>query len=305
LLDLLEGKLAVLQFQIKIRDKLEAIASNFESSVAMQDSDQNGQVLDGDSSDDTNLANAANEMAMEVSSELKSVTQLYNEYAVPFELWEICLEMLYFANYSGDADSSIIRETWARLIDQALSQGGIREACAVLKRVGSHIYPGDGVVLPLDVLCLHLERAALERSERIENVRDEDIAKALLAACKGAAEPVLNAYDRLLSNAAVVPSPNLRIRLLRSVLVVLREWAMSVLSDRMGSSPTRSSLILGGSFALENKAALNQGARDKIANAANRYMTEVRRLALPPNKTDGVYAGFKELDESLLSPFSF
>lgn len=111
-----------------------------------------------------------------------------------------------------------------------------------------------------------------ERSERIENVRDEDIAKALLAACKGAAEPVLNAYDRLLSNAAVVPSPNLRIRLLRSVLVVLREWAMSVLSDRMGSSPTRSSLILGGSFALENKAALNQGARDKIANAANRQV---------------------------------
>lgn len=99
LLDLLEGKLAVLQFQIKIRDKLEAIASNFESSVAMQDSDQNGQVLDGDSSDDTNLANAANEMAMEVSSELKSVTQLYNEYAVPFELWEVSLKIINYHLY--------------------------------------------------------------------------------------------------------------------------------------------------------------------------------------------------------------
>ncbi|CAL9215054.1 unnamed protein product [Arabidopsis halleri] len=73
LLDLLEGKLAVLQFQINIRDKLEAIASNFESSVAMQDSDQNRPVLNGDSSDDSSLAN---EMAMEVSSER---TQLYNE----------------------------------------------------------------------------------------------------------------------------------------------------------------------------------------------------------------------------------
>ncbi|XP_010501467.1 PREDICTED: nuclear pore complex protein NUP155-like [Camelina sativa] len=305
LLDLLEGKLAVLQFQIKIRDELEAIASNSESSAAMQDSDQNGTVLDGDSSDDSSLANAANEKAMELSSELKSVTQLYNEYAVPFELWEICLEMLYFANYSGDSDSSIIRETWARLIDKALSQGGIAEACSVLKRVGSHIYPGGGVVLPLDVLCLHLEKAALERSERVGDVADDDIARALLAACKGAAEPVLNAYDRLLSNAAIVPSPNLRIRLLSSVLVVLLEWAMSVLSDRMGSSPTSSSLILGGSFALENKAVSNQGVRDKIANAANRYMTEVRRLALPPNRTELVYAGFKELDESLLTPFSF
>ncbi|KAF8095111.1 hypothetical protein N665_0341s0035 [Sinapis alba] len=307
LLDLLEGKLAVLQFQIKIRDKLEAIASNSQSSVAMQDSDQNEPVLDGDSSDDSSLANAANEKAMELSLELKNITQLYNEYAVPFELWEICLEMLYFANYPGDADSSIIRETWTRLMEQALSQGGIAEACSVLKRVGSHIYPGAGVVLPLDVLCLHLEKTALERAERNEIVGDEDIARALLAACKGAAEPVLNAYDRLLSNAAIVPSPNLRIRLLRSVLVVLLEWAMSVLSDRMGSSPTRSSLMIlgGGSFAHENKAVRNQGVRDKIANAANRYMTEVRRLTLPPTKTESVYAGFKELDESLITPFSF
>uniref|UniRef100_M4EDD8 Nucleoporin Nup133/Nup155-like N-terminal domain-containing protein n=1 Tax=Brassica campestris TaxID=3711 RepID=M4EDD8_BRACM len=305
LLDLLEGKLAVLQFQIKIRDKLEAIASSLESSVAMQDSDQNEPVLDGDSSDDSSLANAANEKAMELSLELKNITQLYNEYAVPFELWEICLEMLYFASYSGDADSSIIRETWSRLMEQALSQGGIAEACSVLKRVGSHIYPGDGVVLPLDVLCLNLEKAALERAERNEMVGDEDIARALLAACKGAAEPVLNAYDRLLSNAAIVPSPNLRIRLLRSVLVVLLEWAMSVLSDRMGQSPTRTSLILGGSFAHENKAVRNQGCNSYVFWDLGRYMTEVRRLTLPPTKTESVYAGFKELDESLITPFSF
>lgn len=74
---------------------------------------------------------------------------------------QICLEMLYFANYSGDADSSIVKETWARLLDQALSNGGIAEACSVLKRVGSHIYPGDVSILPLDTLCLHLEKASL------------------------------------------------------------------------------------------------------------------------------------------------
>lgn len=72
--------------------------------------------------------------------------------------------MLYFANYSGDADSSILRETWARLIDQALSRGGVAEACSVLKRVGSYMYPGDGTLLPLDTLCLHLEKAALVHS---------------------------------------------------------------------------------------------------------------------------------------------
>lgn len=98
LLDLLEGKLAVLQFQIKIRDKLEAIASSLESSVAMQDSDQNEPVLDGDSSDDSSLANAANEKAMELSLELKNITQLYNEYAVPFELWEVSPKLSYVAS---------------------------------------------------------------------------------------------------------------------------------------------------------------------------------------------------------------
>ena len=75
--------------------------------------------------------------------------------------FQICLEMLYFASYSGDTDSSIVRETWARLIDQALAKGGIAEACSALKRIGSHVYPGDTAVLPLDTLCLHLEKAAL------------------------------------------------------------------------------------------------------------------------------------------------
>lgn len=69
--------------------------------------------------------------------------------------------MLYFANYSGDNDSSIVRETWARLIDQAISRGGIAEACSVIKRVGPRLYPGDGAILPLDIICLQLEKAGL------------------------------------------------------------------------------------------------------------------------------------------------
>lgn len=304
LLDLLEGKLAVLRFQIKIREELEAIASSFETSVDMSESAQNGSASDSGSTIDANYAKIAREKAKELSLDLKSITQLYNEYAVPFELWEICLEMLYFANYTGDADSSIIRETWARLIDQALSKGGIAEACSVLKRVGSHMYPGDGAVLPLDTLCLHLEKAALERLDSgVESVGDEDIARALLAACKGAAEPVLNTYDQLLSNRAILPSPNLRLRLLRSVLVVLREWAMSVFAKRMGTSVTGASLILGGTFSADQTTVINQGIRDKITSAANRYMTEVRRLPLPQSQTGAVYQGFRELEESLISPF--
>ncbi|GFS40515.1 nucleoporin 155 [Actinidia rufa] len=306
LLDLLEGKLAVLRFQIKIKEELEAIASKLEASPSSSDSAPNDSSTDASRAADGNFVHSIREKVKELSLDLKSITQLYNEYAVTLELWEICLEMLYFANYSGDTDSSIVRETWARLMDQALSRGGIAEACAVLKRVGSHVYPGDGAVLPLDTLCLHLEKAALERLvSGVESVGDEDVARALLAACKGAMEPVLNSYDQLLSNGAILPSPNLRLRLLRSVLVVLHEWAMSVYAQRMSTSTTGASLILGGTFSPEQTTIFNQGDRDKITSAANRYMTEVQRLALPQSQKEAVYRGFRDLEESLLSPFSF
>ncbi|CAM8876478.1 unnamed protein product [Rhodiola kirilowii] len=305
LLDLLEGKLAVLRFQIKIKDQLEALASSLESSSGSSDMVEDDQITSNNTAADAEYANSVREKAREIASDLKSITQLYNDYAVPFELWEICLEMLYFANYSGDADSSIVRETWARLIDQSLSTGGVAEACSVLKRVGSNVYPGDGSVIPLDTLCLHLEKAALERSTSgSEIVGDEDVARALLAACKGAPEPVLNTYDKLLSSGAILPSPTLRLRLLRSVLVVLREWLMSVFAQRMGTSSFGASLILGGSFSLEKTSSISQGIRDKIASLANRYMTEVKRLPLPPSQTEAVYLGFKELEESLTNPYA-
>ncbi|KAH6773918.1 nucleoporin 155 [Perilla frutescens var. frutescens] len=305
LLDLLEGKLAVLQFQIKIKEELESMASRLEASPDGSES-TSGSSPDNGHSSDASFIPALQDKAKELSMDLKTITQLYNEYAVPFELWEICLEMLYFASYSGDADSSIVRETWARLIDQALSRGGIAEACAVLKRVGSHVYPGDGAILPLDTLCLHLEKAAQDRVvSRVEPVGEEDIARALLAACKGSIEPVLNTYDQLLSNGAVLPSPTLRLRLLCSVLVVLREWAMSIFAQRMGTSAAGASLILGGPFSMGQNTFINQGVRDKITSAANRYMTEVRRLPIPQNQTEAVYRGFRELEESLLSPFPF
>lgn len=89
LLDLLQGKLKVLQFQIKIKAELEAMASRLESSCDMSEAFQNGSVPDNGA--DAESAKIAQEKAKELSLDLKSITQLYNEYAVPFELWEVCL----------------------------------------------------------------------------------------------------------------------------------------------------------------------------------------------------------------------
>ncbi|KAJ0981266.1 hypothetical protein J5N97_009521 [Dioscorea zingiberensis] len=303
LLDMLEAKLTVLQLQMRIKQELDSIASSVDEVQNISESLPNNSFPRNNLMTDANFAIAAREKAKELSLDLKSITQLYNEYAVPFRLWEVCLEMLNFANYSGDADSRIVRETWARLLDQALSKGGVAEACSVLKRVGSNLYPGDGACLPLDTLCLHLEKAALERlSSGVELVGDEDVARALLAACRGAPEPVLSIYDQLLTNGAILPSPILRLRLLRSVLVILREWAMSIFANRMDTTTVGASFIFGGRSTLEQTTVVNQGIRDKITSALNRYMTDVRRLAIPQSQTEPVYRGFRDLEEKLLAP---
>lgn len=93
---------------------------------------------------------------------------------------------------------------------------------------------------------------------------DEDVVRALLSACKGAIEPVLNAYDQLLSRGAILASPKLRLRLLRSILTVLREWAMSVLDKRMSRSIEGSSPLTIGAYSFEQTAAVNMGLQDKI-----------------------------------------
>lgn len=101
LLDLLEGKLAVLQFQIKIKEELEAIASRMELSAGASESVENGSVPNTSVTADASLVKAAEEKAKELSLDLKSITQLYNEYAVPFELWEVFSYFLFSAQNIG------------------------------------------------------------------------------------------------------------------------------------------------------------------------------------------------------------
>ncbi|KAK8446430.1 hypothetical protein SEVIR_7G113200v4 [Setaria viridis] len=301
--DLLEGKLAVLRFQMQIKQELELMAARVENILSNSESPNDPFPRDNILAD-AEAAKAAKDKAKELSLGLKSITQLYNDYAVPFNLWEVCLEMLSFANYSGDADSKIVREIWARLLDQALTRGGVAEACSVVKRVGSKLDPADGACLPLDIISLHLEKAALDRlSSGEELVGDDDVARALLGACKGLPEPVLAVYDQLLSNGAIMPSLNIKLRLLRSVLAILREWGMSVIAHRLGTTSAGASFFFDGTFSLNQTGTANQGARDKIISLANRYMTEVRRLNLPQNQTENVYRGFRELEEKLLSPY--
>lgn len=91
LLEQLEGKLAVLRFQMKIKEELEALASRIEAVPSTSDSVQNEMIPDNDLVANSSIANTARQKAQELSLELKTITQLYNEYAVPFELWEVTI----------------------------------------------------------------------------------------------------------------------------------------------------------------------------------------------------------------------
>jgi nuclear pore complex protein Nup155 len=82
LIDLLEGKLVVLRFQIKIKDELEAIASRSRSSSDMSEA-ENGSVHD------SNVDAECQNCKRKGHRVILGFKELCNEYAVPFEIWEV------------------------------------------------------------------------------------------------------------------------------------------------------------------------------------------------------------------------
>ena len=87
--DLLEGKLAVLRFQMQIKQELELMAARVENIPSSSESPSVPFRRDNILAD-AETAKAAKDKANELSLNLKSITQLYNDYAVPFGLWEVC-----------------------------------------------------------------------------------------------------------------------------------------------------------------------------------------------------------------------
>lgn len=153
LLNLLEDKLTVLRFQRRIYDELRAVAE--------------GPMPEGEDNPDRVRVTEAGRRAEELGAELKNVTQLYNDYAVPFQLWETSLEILHFSSYDGD--SGVLARMWERLIAQGLEAGGIGEAATRVRRVGGRLRGGGGgrgPTVPLEEVAMLLETAAHERTQR-------------------------------------------------------------------------------------------------------------------------------------------
>jgi nuclear pore complex protein Nup155 len=101
LLELLEGKLAVLRFQIRIKEELELLIRRSEGNqandivdTAMKDSFPGSMVLTEESA-----LVAAKEKLEDLQKDPKSISQLYNDFAVPYDMWEVSIILV---NSVGD-----------------------------------------------------------------------------------------------------------------------------------------------------------------------------------------------------------
>lgn len=96
LLDMLEAKLVVLRFQMKIKVELESMASRLQDLPESSRQVPNDPFPQDNIVADVETAKAARDKAKELSLNLKSITQLYNDYAVPFKLWEVCISNVFY-----------------------------------------------------------------------------------------------------------------------------------------------------------------------------------------------------------------
>ncbi|KAF8069564.1 NUP155 [Scenedesmus sp. PABB004] len=97
----------------------------------------------------------------ELRSAALDISDLYNSYAQPHELWDACLEICHFA---GNVPAEYVRQLWDLLLKatwEASSPGGgadaaLERCCDVVEALGVKFYPNEGS-LPLAHVTLRLE----------------------------------------------------------------------------------------------------------------------------------------------------
>lgn len=221
------------------------------------------------------------------------LSTLWEEFAQPAQLWDVCLGMLHFARHTN-VDQEQARQLWDAVLRQAVvgagsSEGALPNACAVVRRLGKELFPSE-VAFPLPHVLLRLELlAAGVWGDTPGAAADQGaIAATAVAACKGAPEPVLRAYDSLLQRTVgELASPPLRAQLLRSALLVLREWAEPYLSS---SAAAPSAYLAPGG----RSAAPDAGVRGVIHDLCDRFVVDfVRPLGdVLPAEKDALVSGF-------------
>jgi nuclear pore complex protein Nup155 len=259
--------------------------------------------------------------ASELERELRPLSDMYNDFAFPCDMWDVCLEMLHFSQYR-DADGGVARGLWDSLLagegSAAVAAGGddraaLSAACNAARALGPKLFPSD-VAFPVAHVALKLElmagglwggtRSAVSGSEEVGAV-----AEALLAATGDSPEAVHAAYDGLLATPASraqhgqllvqaeqLQTPALRLRLLRSALRVLRRW-----DEKIRAAQVRNGGVDGGGGGGGFGAFGAAGAhvRAALGDVCVGYAGEARRLLQVPTSAQGAAESLAEEFDAL------
>lgn len=89
----------------------------------------------------------------ELNAAALDISDLYNAYAQPRELWDVCLEICDFA---GNVPAEYVAQLWDLLLKQAWEGGGggggggleadvrLERCCEVVEGLGAKFYPNEG-----------------------------------------------------------------------------------------------------------------------------------------------------------------
>ena len=292
LVDRLEAKVRTAQIQAQLVEGLRKLLSEKLSEAAW--SDLNLEIGRQD----------CDETVAEIKRSLLSLEDLYNDVARPTHRWAQCLELL---DISSVSDPPYLRQLWDLLIKEQWQKGwnedrsgddeqgalaGLRAAAEAVSVLGEKFYPNEAS-FPAAAVLLRLEQAAAGSWPLASGISlsSTPAQRALLAACGGSYEPVVRAYESLLSArgsaqlSEELQTPAMRLRLLRSLRDVVANGR-----DRAADRGPATGY-----------AGVRSGRRELgvLAAACEAFGAEARRL--PVNRAEGeaLAEEFSALGDSL------
>ena len=160
----LSEKMEVAQIQVKIARELAQLDDDALAALETAASAVDARPL-GSMPDAGNVAGDVRAAAASLEYELFNISDLYNEYAVRYQLWESALAIMHC---SGHSDEALIRQIWERIISDQLSgyhaEHHLAEVVAgKVIQLGRSYYPHAEAVFPVDYIASLLEQLVLQR----------------------------------------------------------------------------------------------------------------------------------------------
>ncbi|GAX83884.1 hypothetical protein CEUSTIGMA_g11309.t1, partial [Chlamydomonas eustigma] len=312
LVDYLESELRRLNIQKAVHDRLKELKAKPKSVVSTLTTAAAASTPGGGNGADTSWNEEMERLLNNLEVGLKDVSELYNDYAQPLKMWDVCLRLVDFTG--SNVEPSLVRQLWDHLLIQTWSQSGVEGAvilrlqklveCVVV--LGSSFYPNE-VTFPTSFLTFRLEQAAAglwppgpsgsTEAAAINSVESAAagplIVKAVQRSCGGSLPSVQRTYDQLLARRAngvsdaALSNVVLRTQLLRSLLEYCRlvedELSSTLINPGYAANASASSSMLIIAATTPSMTALfgsSSAQRDagNLADASERYSMEARRL---------------------------